>query len=65
MEAKSAHDQSPHVADFFTAALAAACSIPLERNSCQEAKQQVRPALFAGSGGVVPTGPPQEDLFRQ
>ncbi|XP_052648020.1 serine/threonine-protein kinase 36 [Harpia harpyja] len=41
MEAKSAHDQSPHVADFFTAALAAACSIPLERNSCQEAKQQV------------------------
>ncbi|NWS58962.1 STK36 kinase, partial [Chunga burmeisteri] len=41
MEAKSAHDQSPHVADLFTAALAACCSIPLERNSCREAKQQV------------------------
>ncbi|NXU24122.1 STK36 kinase, partial [Thalassarche chlororhynchos] len=41
MEAKSAHDQSLRVADLFTAALAAACSIPLERNSCQEAKQQV------------------------
>ncbi|KAM6132034.1 serine/threonine-protein kinase 36 [Phoenicopterus ruber ruber] len=41
MEAKSAHDQSPCVADLFTAALAAACSIPLERNGCREAKQQV------------------------
>ncbi|XP_010287026.1 PREDICTED: serine/threonine-protein kinase 36, partial [Phaethon lepturus] len=41
MDAKSAHDQSPRVADFFTAALAAACSIPLERNGCREAKQQV------------------------
>ncbi|XP_057286210.1 serine/threonine-protein kinase 36 isoform X1 [Pezoporus wallicus] len=41
MEAKSAHDQSPHLADLFMAALAAACSIPLERNSCREAKQQV------------------------
>ncbi|NXL42919.1 STK36 kinase, partial [Podilymbus podiceps] len=41
MEAKSSHDQSPRVADFFTAALAAACSIPLERNGCREAKQQV------------------------
>ncbi|NXQ99785.1 STK36 kinase, partial [Sagittarius serpentarius] len=41
MEAKSAHDQSPHMADLFTAALAAACSIPLERNGCWEAKQQV------------------------
>ncbi|XP_074684982.1 serine/threonine-protein kinase 36 isoform X1 [Strix aluco] len=41
MEAKSAHDQSPHVADLFMAALAAACSIPLERNGCREAKQQV------------------------
>ncbi|NWX69201.1 STK36 kinase, partial [Alca torda] len=41
MEAKSSHDQSPSVADLFTAALAAACSIPLERNGCREAKQQV------------------------
>ncbi|KAM9548944.1 serine/threonine-protein kinase 36 isoform 5-T5 [Guaruba guarouba] len=41
VEAKSAHDQSPCLADLFMAALAAACSIPLERNSCQEAKQQV------------------------
>ncbi|XP_009958378.1 PREDICTED: serine/threonine-protein kinase 36, partial [Leptosomus discolor] len=41
MEAKSAHDQNPRVADLFMAALAAACSIPLERNSCREAKQQV------------------------
>ncbi|XP_026708770.1 serine/threonine-protein kinase 36 isoform X2 [Athene cunicularia] len=41
MEAKSVHDQSPHLADFFMAALAAACSIPLERNGCREAKQQV------------------------
>ncbi|NXH68587.1 STK36 kinase, partial [Hydrobates tethys] len=41
MEAKSAHDQSLCVADLFTAALAAACSIPLERNSCREAKQQI------------------------
>ncbi|XP_064307423.1 serine/threonine-protein kinase 36 isoform X2 [Phalacrocorax carbo] len=41
MEAKSAHDQSLRLADLFTAALAAACSVPLERNSCWEAKQQV------------------------
>ncbi|NXK54426.1 STK36 kinase, partial [Chauna torquata] len=41
MEAKSAHDQSQHVADLFTAALAAACSIPLARNSRLEAKKQV------------------------
>ncbi|NXL30182.1 STK36 kinase, partial [Glaucidium brasilianum] len=41
MEAKSAHDQSPDLADLFIAALAAACSIPLERNVCREAKQQV------------------------
>ncbi|XP_064926766.1 serine/threonine-protein kinase 36 [Columba livia] len=41
MEARSAHDQSPQVADLFTAALAAAFSIPLERNGCREAKQQV------------------------
>ncbi|KAF1498256.1 Serine/threonine-protein kinase 36, partial [Eudyptula minor novaehollandiae] len=41
MEARSAHDQSLRVADLFTAALAAACSIPLERNSCRKAKQQV------------------------
>ncbi|XP_025950899.2 serine/threonine-protein kinase 36 isoform X1 [Dromaius novaehollandiae] len=41
MEPKSAHDQSQHVADLFTAALAAACSIPLGRNGCLEAKQQV------------------------
>ncbi|NWI58300.1 STK36 kinase, partial [Calyptomena viridis] len=39
MEAKS--DQNPYVADLFMAALAAACSIPLERNSCREAKHQV------------------------
>ncbi|NXO91353.1 STK36 kinase, partial [Certhia brachydactyla] len=41
VEGESAHDQSPCVADLFLAALAAACSIPLERNSCREAKQQV------------------------
>ncbi|NXW95977.1 STK36 kinase, partial [Alopecoenas beccarii] len=41
METKSAHDQSPQAADLFTAALAAAFSIPLERNGCREAKQQV------------------------
>ncbi|NWW31097.1 STK36 kinase, partial [Panurus biarmicus] len=39
------HDQSPCVADLFLAALAAACSIPLERNSCREAKQQVAHAV--------------------
>ncbi|NXU69814.1 STK36 kinase, partial [Horornis vulcanius] len=44
-EGKSAHDQSPCVADLFLAALAAACSIPLERNSCREAKQQVARAV--------------------
>ncbi|NXF75166.1 STK36 kinase, partial [Sclerurus mexicanus] len=43
VEAKS--DHSPRVADLFTAALAAACSIPLERNSCREAKQQVAQAV--------------------
>ncbi|NWU76172.1 STK36 kinase, partial [Onychorhynchus coronatus] len=43
MEAKS--DQSSCVADLFMAALAAACSIPLERNSCREAKQQVAQAV--------------------
>ncbi|NWQ74793.1 STK36 kinase, partial [Columbina picui] len=41
MEAKSAHDQSPQVAELFTAALASAFSIPLKRNHCREAKQQV------------------------
>uniref|UniRef100_A0A8C3M1W1 non-specific serine/threonine protein kinase n=1 Tax=Chrysolophus pictus TaxID=9089 RepID=A0A8C3M1W1_CHRPC len=41
MEAKSAYDQRQCVADLFMAALAAACSIPLARNSCREAKQQV------------------------
>ncbi|OWK63218.1 Serine/threonine-protein kinase 36 [Lonchura striata] len=45
VEAKSAHDQSPGVADLFLAALAAACSMPLERNSCREAKQQVAHTL--------------------
>ncbi|NXX99581.1 STK36 kinase, partial [Centropus bengalensis] len=40
-EAKSAHAQSPRIADLFVAALAAACTIPLERNSCWDAKQQV------------------------
>ncbi|NWT77649.1 STK36 kinase, partial [Lanius ludovicianus] len=45
VEGKSAHDQSPCVADHFLAALAAACSIPLERNSCREAKQQVAHAV--------------------
>ncbi|NXC56893.1 STK36 kinase, partial [Aleadryas rufinucha] len=44
-EGKSAHDQSPCAADLFLAALAAACSIPLERNSCREAKQQVAHAV--------------------
>ncbi|NXG22433.1 STK36 kinase, partial [Grallaria varia] len=43
MEAKS--DHSPRVADLFMAALAAACSIHLERNSCREAKQQVAQAV--------------------
>ncbi|NWR87528.1 STK36 kinase, partial [Furnarius figulus] len=43
MEAKS--DHSLRVADLFTAALAAACSIPMERNSCREAKQQVAQAV--------------------
>ncbi|NXK29237.1 STK36 kinase, partial [Arenaria interpres] len=47
MEAKSAHDQSSSVADVFTAALAAACSIPLERNGCWEAKQQVAQEVAA------------------
>ncbi|XP_064290857.1 serine/threonine-protein kinase 36 isoform X2 [Passer domesticus] len=45
VEGKPAHDQSPCVADLFLAALAAACSIPLERNSCREAKQQVAHAV--------------------
>ncbi|NXN33241.1 STK36 kinase, partial [Nycticryphes semicollaris] len=47
MEAKSACDQSPSVADLFMAALTAACSIPLERNSCREAKQQVAQEIAA------------------
>ncbi|NWW73365.1 STK36 kinase, partial [Climacteris rufus] len=41
VEGKSAHDQSPCVANLFLAALAAACSIPLERKSCRKAKQKV------------------------
>ncbi|NXY53107.1 STK36 kinase, partial [Callaeas wilsoni] len=45
VKSTSAHDQSPCVADLFLAALAAACSIPLERNSCREAKQQVAHAV--------------------
>ncbi|NWV10088.1 STK36 kinase, partial [Ptilonorhynchus violaceus] len=45
VEGKSAHDQSPCVADLFPAALAAACSIPLERNSCRRAKQKVAYAV--------------------
>ncbi|RMC18645.1 hypothetical protein DUI87_04541 [Hirundo rustica rustica] len=45
VEGKSAHDQSPCVAGLFLAALAAACSIPLERSSCREAKQQVAHAV--------------------
>ncbi|NXQ21906.1 STK36 kinase, partial [Peucedramus taeniatus] len=45
VEGKLAHDQSLCVADLFLAALAAACSIPLERNSCREAKQQVAHAV--------------------
>ncbi|NXN79828.1 STK36 kinase, partial [Bombycilla garrulus] len=45
VDGKSAHDQSPCVADLFLAALAAACSILLERNSCREAKQQVACAV--------------------
>ncbi|NXW59087.1 STK36 kinase, partial [Eurystomus gularis] len=47
MEAKSAHDQCQCVADFFTAALAAACSIPLERSGCREAKLQVAQEVAA------------------
>lgn len=54
MEAESAHDQSQRVAELYTAALAAACSIPLARNSSRDAKKQVRPALFAGHGCTVP-----------
>ncbi|XP_005520039.1 PREDICTED: serine/threonine-protein kinase 36 [Pseudopodoces humilis] len=45
VEGKSAHDQSPCVANLFLAALAAACSIPVERNGCREAKQQVARAV--------------------
>ncbi|NWV34354.1 STK36 kinase, partial [Grantiella picta] len=45
VEGKSVHDQSPCGAELFQAALAAACSIPLERNSCREAKQQVAYAV--------------------
>uniref|UniRef100_A0A8C3B5Y7 non-specific serine/threonine protein kinase n=1 Tax=Cairina moschata TaxID=8855 RepID=A0A8C3B5Y7_CAIMO len=41
MEAESAHDQSQRVAELYTAALAAACSIPLARNSSRDAKKQV------------------------
>ncbi|KGL77749.1 Serine/threonine-protein kinase 36, partial [Tinamus guttatus] len=41
MEPRPAHEQRQHVMDLFTAALAAACSIPLGRNGCREAKQQV------------------------
>ncbi|NWI18300.1 STK36 kinase, partial [Crypturellus soui] len=41
MEPRPAHEQRQHVVDLFTAALAAACSIPLGRNGCREAKQQV------------------------
>ncbi|NWZ24404.1 STK36 kinase, partial [Asarcornis scutulata] len=41
MEAKPAHGQSQRVADLYTAALAAACSIPLARNSSRDAKKQV------------------------
>ncbi|NWU95038.1 STK36 kinase, partial [Upupa epops] len=41
VESKSSYDQSPCMADLFMAALAAACSIPLERTSCREAKQQI------------------------
>ncbi|XP_008934660.1 PREDICTED: serine/threonine-protein kinase 36, partial [Merops nubicus] len=47
MKTKSARDQSPCVADFFMAALAAACSIPLERSGCQEAKLQVAQEVAA------------------
>ncbi|NXP54527.1 STK36 kinase, partial [Heliornis fulica] len=45
VEAKSACDPHPRVSDLFTAALAAACSMPLERNGCREAKQQVARAV--------------------
>ncbi|XP_015490253.1 serine/threonine-protein kinase 36 isoform X2 [Parus major] len=45
VEGKSAHDQSLCVANLFLAALAAACSIPMERNGCREAKQQVARAV--------------------
>ncbi|NXN15144.1 STK36 kinase, partial [Indicator maculatus] len=46
-EAKAAHDQSPHMGDFFMAALAAACSIPQERKGCREAKLQVAQQVAA------------------
>ncbi|NXI43324.1 STK36 kinase, partial [Galbula dea] len=47
IEAKSTHDQSPHVADLFMTALAAACSIPLKRHGCREAKLQVAQKVAA------------------
>lgn len=65
MEAKPAHDQSQHVADLYTAALAAACSIPLARNSSRDAKKQVRPALFAGHGCTASLEAAGESLFQQ
>ncbi|NXS62087.1 STK36 kinase, partial [Brachypteracias leptosomus] len=47
LEAMAAHEQCQCVADFFMAALAAACSIPLERSSCREAKLQVSQEVAA------------------
>ncbi|XP_019378201.1 PREDICTED: serine/threonine-protein kinase 36 isoform X2 [Gavialis gangeticus] len=40
-EAKTTQEQSEHLADIFMAALASACSIPLGRGGCWEAKKQV------------------------
>ncbi|XP_019410075.1 PREDICTED: serine/threonine-protein kinase 36 isoform X2 [Crocodylus porosus] len=40
-EAKTTQEQSERLADIFMAALASACSIPLGRSGCREAKKQV------------------------
>ncbi|XP_059583519.1 serine/threonine-protein kinase 36 isoform X3 [Alligator mississippiensis] len=40
-EAKTTQEQSERLADIFMAALASACSIPLGRGGCREAKKQV------------------------
>ncbi|XP_067385529.1 serine/threonine-protein kinase 36 [Emydura macquarii macquarii] len=40
-EAKSARERRERLADVFTAALAAVCSLPVGQNGCREAKKQV------------------------